>query len=72
MKGESAMADNWNVHKEEFTTSDLRLAIKDRLPKFMRDELYDHPEDYRFLTYEDWCDFLSTIKVKYERKIEAV
>ena len=34
--------------------------------------MYDHPEDYRSLTYEDWCDFLSTIKVKYERKTESV
>ena len=38
----------------------------------MRDELDDHPEDYCSLTYEDWCDLLSTIEVKYERKIAAV
>ena len=64
MKGESTMADNWNVRNEEFTISDLQLAIKDGLPKSMRDELDDHPEDYRSLTYEYWCDLLSTIKVK--------
>ena len=33
MKGEIAMAANWSVHNKEFTTSDLRLAIKDGLPK---------------------------------------
>ena len=38
----------------------------------MRDELDDHPEDYRSLTYEYWCDLLSTIKVRYERKRAAV
>ena len=38
----------------------------------MRDELDDHPEDYRSLTYEDWCDLLSTIEFKDERKISAV
>ena len=65
MKGEIVISDNWNVHNKEFTTSDLRLAIKDVLPKSTRDELDDHPEDYRSLTYEDWCNILSTIKVKY-------
>ena len=68
MKVESAMANNWNAQKEYFITSDLQLAIKDVLPKSMRDELNDHPEDYCSLTYEDWCDLLSTIKVKDERK----
>ena len=43
MKGESEMSDNWNVRNEEFTISDVRLDIKDRLPKSMRDELDDHP-----------------------------
>ena len=38
----------------------------------MRDELDDYPEDYGSLTYNDWCDPLSTIKVKYERKAVAV
>ena len=38
----------------------------------MRDELDDHPEDYCSLTYEYWCDLLSKIQVKYERKIAEV
>ena len=38
----------------------------------MRDELYDHPEDYFPLTYEDWCDLLSTIKGKDKSKRAAV
>ena len=65
------MAANWSVHNKEFTISDLQLAINDRLPKSMRDELDDHPEDYSYLTYEDWCDLLSTIEIKDERKIAA-
>ena len=71
LKYESAMADNWNVHNKDFTISDLRLDIKYSLPKFMRGELDDHPEDYRYLTYKYWCDLLSTIEVKYERKRPA-
>ena len=38
MKGESAMAANWALRNEEFTTGDLRLAIRDGLPKSMRYE----------------------------------
>ena len=66
-KGESEMAANWSAHNKEFTTRDLRLDIKDGIPKSMRDELDDHPEDYRSLTYVDWCDLLSIIEVKDER-----
>ena len=71
MKGEGDEADNWTVHNQEFTASDIRLAVKDRLPSYMQDELEDHPEDYLSLTYEDWCDLLSTIKVKDESKRAA-
>ena len=45
-KGESAMADNWSTRNKQFTISDLLLAIKDGLPKSMRDKLDEHPEDY--------------------------
>ena len=72
MNEESAMSDNWKVRNEEFTISDLRLVIKDGLPKSRRDELDDHPKYYRSLTYDGWCDLLSAIKVKDERKISAV
>ena len=34
----------------------------------MQDELDDHQEDCCSLTHEDWCDLLSTIKVKYNSK----
>ena len=37
----------------------------------MQDELEDHLEDYHSLTYEYWCDLLSTNEVRYERKREA-
>ena len=72
MKGESAMSDSWALRNEEFTTGDIQLSIRDGLPKSMRDELDDHPEDYRSLTYEDWCDLLSTIEVKHEKKGQQV
>ena len=71
MKGKSADAANLTVHNQEFTDSELRLAIKDRLPSSMQDELEDHPEDYWSLTYEHWCRFLYTIEVKDKRKRES-
>ena len=72
MKEESAMTANWSVRNKEFTTSDLQLAIKDGSPKTITDELDDHPEDYHSLTYEYWCELLSTIEVKYKSKRAAV
>ena len=38
----------------------------------MQDKLEDYPEDYHYLNHEDWCDLLSTIEVKDERKRAAV
>ena len=37
----------------------------------MQDELEDNKEDYRSLAHEDWCDVLSTIEVKDNRKRDA-
>ena len=34
----------------------------------MRDELDGHTEDYCSLNYEYWCDLMSTIEVKDERR----
>ena len=71
MKGGGVMAANWSVRNKEFSNSDLRLFIRDGLPKSMSDGLDNHPEYYRYLTYEYWCDLLSTIEVKDERKRAA-
>ena len=72
VKVKSSEAANWTVRNQEFIAVEVRLAIKDGLPKSMQDELDDHIEYYRFLTYEDWCDLLSIIEVKDERKSSAV
>ena len=72
MKGESAMSDNCKVRNEEFTAIDIWLAILGGLPKYISDELDDHPEEYCSLTYEYRCNLLSTIEVKYESKRAAV
>ena len=48
------------------------LLLRTEPPKKMSGELDNNSEDYRSLTYEDWCDLLYTIKVKDERKGEAV
>ena len=51
MKGGNAMAAYWSVRDQEFIAGELRLTIKYGLPKSMQDELDEHPEDYRSLTY---------------------
>ena len=71
MNGKSAEAANWTVRNQEFITSKVGLEIKDGIPKSMQDKLDDHLEDYRSMIYEDWCGFLSTIKVKDERESAA-
>ena len=65
------MEANWSLCNKEFTTGDLRLDIRDGLSKSMRDELDDYPEDYRSLTYENWRELMSIIKVKDEIKRES-
>ena len=50
MKGKIAEADNWNVRSQEFTVSEIKLAIKYRIPSFMQDEFDDRQEDYNYLT----------------------
>ena len=37
----------------------------------MQDELEDNQEDYHYLDHEYWCDLLSNIGVKYNRKRAA-
>ena len=69
MKGNSDNSANWIICNQKFTAGEVRLAIKDRFPSSMQDELEDHPEEYFSLTYEYWCDLLSIIEVKDEGKI---
>ena len=71
MKGESDEAANWNVLNQEFTVSEIRLAIKYGLPSSMQDELEDHQEYYHSLNYEDWCVLQSKIEVKDQSKRAA-
>ena len=47
IKGDRYEASNWKVRDQEFTISEIRVAIKDGLPSSMQDELDDHHEDYR-------------------------
>ena len=71
MKYKKAESVNWIVRNQEFTTGEVRLAIKGKLHKSMHRELDNHPEDYCYFTYENWCDLMSKIKVKDERKKSA-
>ena len=42
MKGKSAEIYNWTVRNQEFTSGEVRLSIKEGLPKSMPDELDEH------------------------------
>ena len=53
MKGERYEASNWKFRDQEFTVINISVAIKDGLPSYIQDDLEDHQEDYRLLTYED-------------------
>ena len=72
MKGVSAGAVNWEIRNKKSTVSEIRLAIKDRLPSSMHRELEVQQQEYQSLTHEYWRDLLSTIKVKCDRKIAAI
>ena len=37
IKGEISKADNWTVWNQEFTDSEVQLAMKDGLPKYIQD-----------------------------------
>ena len=53
---------------QELTVSEIRVSIKDVLPSSIQDGLDDNKEDYLYLFHEYWCDFLSIIEVKDNRK----
>ena len=72
LRGESAEADNWTVCNQEFVVSEIWLAIKDRIPSSMQNELEYHQGEYSSLTYEYWWNLLSTIEVKEKRKRAAI
>ena len=71
MKGERYESANWDVRDKGLSKNEICVAIKDVLPSSMKDELEDNQEDYSSFTHEYWCDILSTVKVKYNRKREV-
>ena len=71
IKGNSFEAYSWKVRNKEFSVHYIRVAIKDGLHLSMHDYLEDNQEDYRSLTIEYWCDLLSTVEVKYNKKRAA-
>ena len=68
MKGNGYEADDWKVRNKELYVDEKKVAIKEGLPSSMWDEMEDNQEDNCSLTYEYWCDLLSTIEVKDNRR----
>ena len=71
MKGDIHNSDNWDVCNKGLYENEIRIPIKERLSSFIQDGLEDNEEEYIYLDHKDWCDLLSTIEVKDNRKINA-
>ena len=50
---------------------EIHVATRDGLPTSMQDELEENRYDYLSVPHKDWCELLSTIVVKYNRKISV-
>ena len=72
MKSKSFKSDIRYVCNKELSENEICIAIKGELPSSMQYELEDNQEDYRYLYHKDWCDLLSTIEVKENRKRAAI
>ena len=71
MKSDGYESDHWKFRDKELSVDEVRFSIKDGLPSSIQYELDDNQEDYRSLTNKYWCDLLSTIEVKDNRKMAA-
>ena len=71
VKGNIFEADSWKVSDKEFSEHEIQVDIKNGLLSSIQDELEDNQEDYRSLTHECWCDLLSKIEVKDNRKMAS-
>ena len=67
-KGVSFESASWDVRDKEFSNKAIRVATKGRLSLSILDELEDNRKDYCSILHEEWCDLLSTIEVKENRK----
>ena len=72
MKGDILESDSWDILDKEWSESEIFVAIKNRLPITMQDELEDNQEDYNSIAHEEWCDLLLTIEVKGNRKKSVI
>ena len=60
-----------DVRDRKINKDVIRVDTKDRLPTSMQYYLEDIQEDYRSIIHEEWCDPLSTMEVKDNRKRSA-
>ena len=56
--------DSWDFLYKEFNERVILFATKDGLPTSTQGELEDNQEGYRSITYEKWCDLLTTTEIK--------
>ena len=71
IKGGEYNQEDWTARDKELYEREIHVATKDGLPTSMQDEFEDKSEDYCSLTHEKWCNLLSTMEVKDNRKRAA-
>ena len=70
-KGGDCNQADWNVCNKENNEDEICIATKDIIPTSMQHELENNSEEYRSTPHEEWCDLLSTMDVKDNRKRAA-
>ena len=68
MKSVRFESDRWDICDNEFSEHIIRVETKDALPTYMKDQLEYNNQDDRSILHEDWCDLISTVEVKDNRK----
>ena len=69
MRGQEYDESEWAIHDKELSDNDIRVATKNGIPTYMQDKL--KKRDYCFMSNEKWCNLLSKMEAKYNRKKAA-
>ena len=62
---------NWSVHEKQSYENDIHVETRYVLPTSIQDEINDKIQEYFSITHKEWCDLLSTVEAKDNRKRAA-
>ena len=68
MKGNEYDQADWAVQEKQLSEYVIRVATKDWLLKSIQDEMEDKGKKHWSFTHKEWCNFMSTMKEKDNRK----